>query len=53
MKLLNEEQVLGVKHGIELGFIKGGMTLSEREKLIVGLTIDSLIEMLEIIMKSE
>lgn len=47
MKLFNYEQILGLKHAIEEGFKNGGLTLTERERQIISLTIDSIIIAIE------
>jgi hypothetical protein len=39
MKLLNDEQILAIKHTLETGFKENGYTLSEREKWIIDLTV--------------
>lgn len=47
MKVFTYEQILGLKHGIKEGLKKGGLMLSEREKQIVDITIDSIIIAIE------
>jgi hypothetical protein len=47
MKLLNDEQILGIKHGIERGFLKEGILLSERESWIIDLTVKSTLDVVE------
>ena len=47
MKLLNEEQRLGIEHGIIESFKVVGIELSNSDKLIVNLTVKTTVDTIE------
>lgn len=45
--LLNDEQKLGIKHGIMGGFINGGYALNDRDQFLIETTVNMTIEVIE------
>lgn len=47
MKLFNEEQILGLQHGVEQGLTENGFELSERDQLMIMLTVKTCVDTFE------
>ena len=50
--MLNEEQMNGLKHGIEEGFKQQGFPLTDRDRWIIDLTVKTVIDSLTKITRS-
>lgn len=51
--MMKEEQVEGIKEGIERGFQELGFNLTTREKTIICLTVKSTVETIEHVLQLE
>lgn len=51
MRIFNEEMILGLQHGVEQGLTENGFVLSDRDQLMISLTVKTCVETFEKILE--
>lgn len=51
MRLFNDEQILGLQHGVEQGLTNNGFELSDRDQLMIMMTVKTMVETFEKILE--